>query len=135
RNRRDIRGIEGISESIGSSAQQFPGALPDRRSVLPTRQQSERRERIPRGSFGRPGAQVDGSLGAYQSRQDFRHHRSARARSERISPGAAHQGQYLRGPGRGAEVHYSEVREASQFELGGANRGLTSVAGFSKLGS
>ena len=44
----------------------------------------------------RSDAQVDRSLVAHQPGQDFRHQRSAGSRGERISPGAADQGQHPR---------------------------------------
>src|SRR5579859_2761928 len=55
---------------------------------------------------------MDGSLEPDPTGQDFRYHRAAGTRGQRVSPGSANQRQHLRRIGRSAEIYAEGVRTA-----------------------
>lgn len=71
---------------------EFGGALPARGSLPGAEKLPVRRQRIPRVSKWRSGAEVERGMGAHQPWQDFRHNRAVQRRRERIQYGPSYKG-------------------------------------------
>ena len=100
-----IGAIAEYQKALDSNRGSSLANLPPRRGLLHPEELPVLRQQLPRRSPRRQRPQVDRGLVPRQPRQDLRHHRSARARRQRVSPGRPDQRQHPGRPQRSPRSH------------------------------